>query len=258
VRITPSSKEGCLKYERLHLEFKIVLEERESELGFCYKKKMMSLESQPGILEGPKDYPFSFSEFERPVETFRSHFGRMRYYLKAVITQKGIPELSVEKDIAVYLNSDRQQIRLVHINVSFQGRLVFSFNLDKRGYFINNTIIGKIERVEGSPKLKKLSITLNQHEIFNMSPDSDVVRSLVTVFDTFDLTPQLLEEDQYDKSIPFRIPLDKYHLIPTFKFAKDKVKYQITYTLKVFVTEKEGKMWSFEYSLILWREKDVR
>jgi len=41
-------------------------------------KKAQQLDTD-GILEGPKEYEFSFRDFERPAETLKGHFGEIRY-----------------------------------------------------------------------------------------------------------------------------------------------------------------------------------
>jgi len=248
-------------YARIHIELKAHLQDRQSELCFCYMKKGQQLDTE-GAVDGRKEYEFSFTNFERPAETFKGQLGEIRCYLKVVVTPKSGQPIIEEKDIVIYKNEDRQVIRLGMVNITRQERHVMTVHTDKRFYFPSQHLVGKLDIISNHSKPKKLTLELLQEEFFNIKPDSKVCSTMFQVIDQIDLAPNLPIFDDDDnageiKSIPFKINLEKYNLSPTLNFSMGKAKYIVTHALRVNVTEDTGLAWTSKMRLVIFREKDV-
>jgi len=112
-----------------------------------------------------------------------------------IVKPKSGEPITNEKDIALYLNQNRQQIRMNVVNITYKEKHVMRVNTDKRSYFPNQHIIGRLEINADNSKPKKLTLELIKEEFFNIRPDSKVCSTAVQTIDRFDLTENLPKED---------------------------------------------------------------
>jgi hypothetical protein len=175
------------------------------------------------------------------------------------IKGKKSPDLIVEQDINMRLNADRVQIRDFRLPINFEGNLALTLELSKRGYFVDECIVGRIQMVRGKPKPKEISVSLIQQELYNLNPESDNGLRLYHEITFLSLNNDIPKDEELNW-IPFKIPLSNFNLPPTFSFhpTKDKkVMFVSSYQLKINCTQGDGKAWHVLTNVVLWREKAI-
>jgi hypothetical protein len=247
------------QHKGIQIEFKGVLQELRSGMSYCFARSIIELEGE-GTLTENKSYAFTFNNLIRPVETHRAQQARTRYYLKVTVKGKKSSDLIVEKDIIMHLNADKVQLRDFRLPINFETKPVLVLELNKRSYYMDECIIGRLQLIAGKPRHKEISITLVQQELYNLNPESDNGLRLYHEITFVNLKDSIPRESQETNWIPFKMPLANLNLPPTFSFhpVKDtKVMFVTAYTLKIECTMADDKKWSLSVALPLWREKSV-
>ncbi len=101
-----------------------------------------------------------------------------------------------EKEIAIRLNNDRTLVPIVYrLLITCEGLVRLVLYQDKRDYFLNDCIIGRINVVKSLPKLSSIVILLVRKNEIKLLPGKKQQQK-DEVIDSIDLTKMLRNIDQ--------------------------------------------------------------
>jgi hypothetical protein len=165
-------------------------------------------------------------------------------------------DIAKEKNLAIHLNADRGPLlRLLRKDIQDEtGQVRFIYEQDKREYYMDDCIIGRIHLLPDQPKLKGISVSLNKWECYRMISEVGNIREHYEEIDFIDLGSQL-NQDIQESFVTFKLPLGQYNIQPTLKFISGSICFYSGYFLKLEVTEMNEKKWTKCLSFSLHRGK---
>lgn len=226
------------------------------------------------MLSSVTQYPFDFSNAEKPYESYNGLNVRLRYFIRVTVT-RGYPSGNVvkEQDFVVqrvpprlrfffqkrrsffYPSLPASFLRVaqpapevnstIKMEVGIEECLHIEFEYEKSKYHLSDIIIGKVYFLLVRIKIKHMELAIIRREAAGSGAQQYNESETITKFEVMDGAPVRGE------CIPIRLFLNNFNLTPTYRGINNK--FSVRYYLNLVLVDQEERRYFKQQEITLYR-----
>lgn len=203
----------------------------------------------PGVLSSVTQYPFDFSNAEKPYESYNGLNVRLRYFIRVTVT-RGYPSGNVvkEQDFVVQVAQPAPEVNsTIKMEVGIEECLHIEFEYEKSKYHLSDIIIGKVYFLLVRIKIKHMELAIIKREAAGTGANVSNESETLTKFEIMDGAPVRGE------SIPIRLFMQNYEMTPTFRSVNNQ--FSVKYYLNLVLVDEEDRRYFKQQEINLWRQE---
>jgi len=173
----------------------------------------------------------------------------LRYFVRFTITRSGFASnITREKEIwVVNYGTIPEKNPCIKMEIGIEDCLHLQLRYEKSNYYFKDAIIGKIFFELVRINIKYVEIVFIKRESTGIAPNIFHEKDTITKYEVMEGTPVRGE------SIPFRLFLAGFDLIPTYKHINNK--FSLKYYLNLVIIDDEDRRYFKQTEIVLWRKK---
>mmetsp|Transcript_13550 Transcript_13550/g.40367 ORF Transcript_13550/g.40367 Transcript_13550/m.40367 type:complete len:299 (+) Transcript_13550:230-1126(+) len=201
----------------------------------------------PGALAQTTQYPFDFSNAEKPYESYNGLNVRLRYFIRVTVTRGQMSgNLIKEQDFVVQVAQPEPEVNTtIKMEVGIEECLHIEFEYDKTKYHLSDVILGKVYFLLVRIKIKHMELAIIRREAAGSGPQQYNESETITKFEVMDGAPVRGE------CIPIRLFLGNFNLTPTYRGINNK--FSVRYYLNLVLVDQEERRYFKQQEITLYR-----
>lgn len=218
-------------------------------LGSTFMSNSTDLEL-PGSLTEDKTYPFSFSGFQKPFESYYGQTVKLRYVVRVTIARGKLSgNIVKEHDLFVQTkspvaNSDAIPIKL---EVGIEDCINININIPKNTFLLKECVTGQITFSIVKIQIQKMELNLVRKEILGSGDNLFTSTEEFHTFEIMDGCPSKAEE------IPIRMYLSGVtDLTPTMLNVNNK--FSVKYFVNLIIIDDQKRRFFKQSEIKLFRD----
>jgi len=168
-----------------------------------------------------------------------------------VIKRRFYSDIILEKDFKIILHEVRYPMprTLRKEAIDDEGNLHFILQQDKKSYYLEDCIRGRITIPGNIPKPKEVSVSLVKWECYRLMAIRENVQEHSQLIERINLSNNVTKEDT-DDIIPFKFCLSHYDLSPSLKYIiAGSICFYVGYYVEVILTGENDEKFTRTFCL---------
>jgi vacuolar protein sorting-associated protein 26 len=202
-----------------------------------------------GELLGSKQYPFEFTDVDKPHESYDGINVRLRYFVRVTIQRQYSSRVVHEETIRVHVATPEEPDvnNSIKMEVGIEDCLHIEFEYNKSKYHLKDAILGKIFFLLVRIKIKHMEIAIIKRESTGTGSNAYNENETVAKYEIMDGAPVRGE------SIPIRLFLGGFDtLTPTMRNVNNK--FSVKYFLNLVLIDEEDRRYFKQQEIVLFRK----